>query len=106
MILSNQIECLRCGDRPYSAHVHDFKYCKCGAIAVDGGMFYFRRVGADLSAYKDISIEISDEDCAALKDVIKNAIDTGRNPLGVLCAVAIVCRDRGIDLRGENEPVQ
>ncbi len=45
MILSNQVECLKCGDKPFSAHRHDFKYCKCEKVAVDGGMDYLKRMG-------------------------------------------------------------
>ena len=35
-IIQNQVRCNACGDEPYSAHVHDLKYCKCYAVAVDG----------------------------------------------------------------------
>jgi len=59
MILSNQVRCHKCGDTPFSAHRHDFRSCKCGAIAVDGGTSYLRRVG-DIHAYDDMSIEIPD----------------------------------------------
>jgi hypothetical protein len=41
----NKIKCLRCGDIIESTSVHDFKFCSCGACAVDGGMEYLRRVG-------------------------------------------------------------
>lgn len=45
-VLSRNIaECLKCGDVVESTHVHDFKYCSCGAMAVDGGLEYVRRVG-------------------------------------------------------------
>lgn len=39
----NKIQCKFCGDIIESTHVHDFKYCKCGKVAVDGGHEYLRR---------------------------------------------------------------
>ena len=39
----NKIRCKRCGDIIESKTVHDFKFCKCGAVAVDGGKGYLRR---------------------------------------------------------------
>lgn len=44
-ILLNGAKCLKCNDVIYSRHVHDFKYCQCRAIAVDGGLEYIKRVG-------------------------------------------------------------
>ena len=42
-IIVNKIKCNKCGDIIESTHRHDFKYCKCGAVAVDGGKSYLRR---------------------------------------------------------------
>lgn len=39
----NKIRCKRCGDIIESKTVHDFKFCKCGVVAVDGGKEYLRR---------------------------------------------------------------
>lgn len=44
-IISNKIRCKKCGDVIESKHVHDFKLCKCGAVGVDGGRDYLRRLG-------------------------------------------------------------
>lgn len=40
--------CIYCGDTLQSKHRHDFKYCRCQAIFVDGGDAYFR-CGGDFS---------------------------------------------------------
>ena len=40
----NRAKCLTCGDVVESKHVHDFVTCKCGAISVDGGNEYHRRL--------------------------------------------------------------
>ena len=44
-ILANKIRCKKCGDVIESFSVHDFKYCKCGSVAVDGGHDYLRKLG-------------------------------------------------------------
>jgi hypothetical protein len=95
MILSNQVLCLKCGDMPYSAHRHDFKECKCGSIAVDGGMSYLRRVG-DIDAFEELSISVPNVAKDAAIEAIANALDSGRNPLGILCAAMIALRDNGV----------
>ena len=89
MILSNQAECLHCGDKPYSAHVHDMSWCGCGMMAVDGGMEYLRRAG-DPDSILEMSIEINDMDYELLKEAIE---DDTKNTLGKVCNVARVLRD-------------
>jgi hypothetical protein len=86
MICQNQVRCLKCGDEPYSAHVHDFKYCKCGAIAVDGGMDYLRRVG-DMSAYKDLSYSMDDKIIGECVEEVDRMIKSKRNGLGITLGV-------------------
>lgn len=44
-IKSNKAKCAKCGDVIISKHVHDYVPCSCGAIAVDGGNEYLKRVG-------------------------------------------------------------
>lgn len=39
----NAIRCLKCDTRVESKHTHDFRYCKCGHVFVDGGPDYNRR---------------------------------------------------------------
>ena len=42
-IKTNKIKCNYCGDIIVSEHRHDFKFCSCGKVAVDGGTDYLRR---------------------------------------------------------------
>lgn len=42
-ILINKIQCKHCGDIIESKSVHDYKKCKCGKVAVDGGHDYCKR---------------------------------------------------------------
>ena len=54
-IISNKIRCRKCGDVIESKTVHDFKFCKCGAVAVDGGHEYLRRCGRSLDDFEELS---------------------------------------------------
>ena len=57
----NTIRCRKCGDIIESLSVHDFKFCRCGAVAVDGGHDYLRRCG-NLDEIEDLSeVEECDE---------------------------------------------
>lgn len=99
MILSNQAECLDCGDKPYSAHRHDYNECSCGNVSVDGGMDYIRHSYRNSETYRNISIVWSDdlvkESCLELKRML----NTNRNALGLTCALARVLRDNGYEIR-------
>ena len=44
-ILINKAQCKKCNDIIESKNMHDFKWCSCKSIAVDGGLDYLRRVG-------------------------------------------------------------
>lgn len=44
-ITRNIIKCQKCGEVIESFSVHDFKFCKCGAVAIDGGHDYLKRCG-------------------------------------------------------------
>lgn len=46
-ILRNTITCDACKDVIESHYRHDFVTCRCGAVSVDGGHDYLRRVGSD-----------------------------------------------------------
>lgn len=43
-IIVNKIQCKKCKDVIESKHIHDFKWCTCKSIAIDGGLEYLRRV--------------------------------------------------------------
>lgn len=42
-IIKNAIRCKHCGEVIESTSVHDFKFCSCESVAVDGGHDYLRR---------------------------------------------------------------
>ena len=94
MIVTNQVECVKCGDKPYSAHAHDMRWCSCRNVAVDGGQEYLKRVG-DLGNFKEMSIEAPNSLVQALEEQIGVSLDTGRNDYGVALGVFRAIRDEG-----------
>jgi hypothetical protein len=42
-ITLNAVRCLKCKDVIVSEYRHDFKWCSCGNVAVDGGHSYTKR---------------------------------------------------------------
>ncbi len=62
MIIKNCIKCKSCGDVIESESRHDFKYCSCKRVFVDGGQDYLRRGFTDSQEdYEELSIIESDE---------------------------------------------
>jgi len=97
MIIQNAVTCLGCGDFIVSKHRHDFVTCTCGAISVDGGQAYLRRVGPSLAegTYIDHSWELPKELYQACADTVQEAIDTNRNKFGIANAVMRKLREAG-----------
>ena len=85
-IIQNELECKKCGDIIYSAYRHDFKYCKCGSVAVDGGTDYLRRAG-EIEDIVERSMHMDVDALSDCKDAIRWAEDTGRNELGTTLAI-------------------
>ena len=56
-IIRNSVKCLVCLEEIESVHRHDFKFCKCGNIAVDGGKDYLKRSG-NFAKCEDTSITV------------------------------------------------
>lgn len=56
MIKENKIMCLKCNQIIESKSVHDFVTCRCGAVSVDGGLEYCKRVG-DRKNWKELSVD-------------------------------------------------
>jgi hypothetical protein len=94
MIIQNAVNCLSCGDLIVSKHRHDFVTCTCGAISVDGGQEYLRRVG-DFANAVDLSWSLSDELYRDSADAVEEARNTGRNKFGIANAVMRTLREAG-----------
>ena len=66
-IIANKIRCKKCNEIIESTHRHNFKFCQCGAVAVDGGKDYLRRSGnredwEELSEFEEERIGRKDTD--------------------------------------------
>lgn len=94
MIIENAVTCFGCGDRIFSRHRHDFVTCTCGAISVDGGQAYLRRVG-DFANAADHSWELPDELYNACAAAVEEAKETNRNKFGIANAVMRKLREAG-----------
>jgi hypothetical protein len=55
-LIKNQAKCLKCGDVLVSRHRHDFVTCSCGALSVDGGQSYARRLFKEQSGWEEQSV--------------------------------------------------
>lgn len=53
-IISNKIKCKKCEDIIESKSTNDYKKCSCGAVAVDGGIDYLKRIGNE-GDYEELS---------------------------------------------------
>ena len=59
-IIRNMICCNFCGEEIESKTAHDYRRCRCGRVAVDGGHEYLRRCYHEKSDYTELS-EIKQE---------------------------------------------
>ena len=50
----NAARCDGCGDEIESFHRHDFRWCSCGSLAVDGGLVYAKRCYSDEVPWTDL----------------------------------------------------
>jgi hypothetical protein len=94
MIIQNAVNCLSCGDLIVSKHRHDFVTCTCGAVSVDGGQEYLRRVG-DFGNAVDLSWSLPDKLYRTCADAVEEAKETNRNKFGIANAVMRKLREAG-----------
>lgn len=59
MIVKNRIRCKLCNEIIESTYTHDFKWCSCKKVAVDGGHSYLRRSG-DAINWEEMSVIVPD----------------------------------------------
>ena len=43
-LIKNSIQCNYCGDIIESKYTHDFVWCSCKTVAIDGGLDYTKRI--------------------------------------------------------------
>lgn len=74
----NCVVCPKCNDEIYSRANHDFHYCSCGEIAVDGGLNYLRL------AYKSIKPEVVVREIDASREELYQDWNYRQNKFGVI----------------------
>jgi len=52
------VNCPKCGERIYSRARHDFRYCSCGYLFVDGGTEYLRFGAKEFEGIEVKEVEI------------------------------------------------
>ena len=75
IVVRNSAICLRCGEEIVSEGRHAFRTCRCGALSVDGGLDYRRRVYHEDARWLDTSILAEP---AASKDELLEAVEIRR----------------------------
>ena len=71
-IIINRIKCVHCGEILVSNNRHDFKFCSCKKVGIDGGRDYLRRVFDDKFDYFDLSESIKiDKDYIVVNKALK-----------------------------------
>lgn len=88
-IRTNKIKCKKCGDIIESINVHDFKWCSCGAVAIDGGREYLRRVGNEAD-FEELShfiklAEITTDGFEIVKNALSKKDISFKNPCCHVC---------------------
>ena len=94
-IVQNAIICNSCGDTITSVSRHDYNYCSCGKVSVDGGQSYLKRSAMKRSDYTEHSIVMEEASVMLAKDAVEWGQETGRNSLGIALAVIRSLRDSG-----------
>jgi len=72
-IIQNEAQCARCETIIFSGHRHHYSECRCGAIAVDGGMGYLRRTG-DRELIRERSLSLPTEQLDRLRTQFNRAV--------------------------------
>jgi hypothetical protein len=92
MIIQNEAQCAKCKEIIFSVHRHDYKSCECGAIAVDGGQDYIKRVG-NRENIIERSMILDEKIIIECTKAAQWGVDTGRNAYGIALAVIRALRD-------------
>jgi hypothetical protein len=85
-LLLNGAKCKKCKTTVYSGSTHDFRYCSCKAIAVDGGHEYIRRSGYPDDCEEACAYEASTDKGTECKGMYLIYSPQGKtNPSTVFC---------------------
>lgn len=71
--------CPKCGDFIYSRARHDFHWCSCHNVFVDGGFEYLRWGGIDCD-----NVIIEERSIRPMKKTLYKDWDSGKNKYGII----------------------
>lgn len=88
-IRSNKIKCKKCWNIIESINFHDYKWCSCSTVAIDGGCKYLRRVGNE-NDFEELShfiklAEITIDDFEIVKKALSKKDISFRNTHCPVC---------------------
>tara|TARA_R110002167_G_scaffold54093_3_gene154407 strand:+ start:3994 stop:4329 length:336 start_codon:yes stop_codon:yes gene_type:complete len=95
IIVKNAVECKKCGEVVESRHRHDFLYCHCGAISVDGGTDYLRR-GGDVHGGIDRSMIMPQKSLDACIEAMDFQSKFGGTAKAQVLAVILTLEEHGM----------
>ncbi len=70
LILRNSIRCTACDTEVISEHRHDFQGCRCGAVAVDGGKTWLRRLGGPWVDTSIVAVREENDEAAVAETAV------------------------------------
>ena len=73
LVLKNSIRCKKCNSILESKSTHDFNWCDCKSIFIDGGFDYCRYGGKGLDYIENLSVIIDEE---TISEVTMQETDT------------------------------
>lgn len=79
MVIVRTAKCPKCKQVLYSRAIHDFRYCSCEEIFIDGGFDYTKIGGTDLA-----TIETGIAEIDATKEELYNDWNYGYDKYGIL----------------------
>ena len=78
------IKCKKCGDVIYSRSRHDFHWCSCNSVAIDGGFDYLKIIGQPndwkLNSVEVLPLESEDN----VKKILFDDWNSGKDKYGVI----------------------
>lgn len=74
----NAIKCKKCGDIIYSRCRHDFHWCSCDNVAIDGGFDYMKISFKESDSYESLQIDIDVTKSKLYNDWNKNKNKYGK----------------------------
>lgn len=81
----NAIICKNCGDTIYSRSIHDFHWCSCNSVAIDGGFDYTKIVFKSADCYESTKLNILENETEkSAKKILYDDWNNRENKYGII----------------------